>query len=162
MTESRPRRDAPLEIDPEEFRELGRRAVDRVADFLASVRDRKVTPGETPGQVRKMLGRRLLPERGAPARDLLESAADLLVEHSLFNGHPRFFGYITSSAAPIGALADLLAASVNPNVGAWALSPVATEIENETIKWIAQFLGLGASWGGLLVSGGNVANLVAF
>ena len=99
MTEGRPRRDAPLEIDPEEFRELGRRAVDRVADFLASVRDRKVTPGETPGQVRKMLGRRPLPERGAPARELLESAADLLVDHSLFNGHPRFFGYITSSAA---------------------------------------------------------------
>ena len=50
---------------------------------------------------------------------LLDEAADLLFGHSLFNGHPRFFGYITSSPAPIGALGDLLAAAVNPNVGAW-------------------------------------------
>lgn len=46
----------------------------------------------------------------------MRGAADLLFDHSLFNGHPRFWGYITSSAAPIGALADLLAAAVNPNV----------------------------------------------
>ena len=45
---------------------------------------------------------------------LLDEAARLLFEHSLFNGHPRFFGYITSSPAPIGALGDLLAAAVNP------------------------------------------------
>jgi glutamate/tyrosine decarboxylase-like PLP-dependent enzyme len=38
-------------------------------------------------------------------------------------------GDITSSAAPIGALADLLASAVNPNVGGWELSPAATEIE---------------------------------
>ena len=70
----------------------------------------------------------------------MNRAADLLFEHSLFNGHPRFWGYITSSAAPIGALGELLAAAVNPNVGAWLLSPMASEIEAQTIRWIAELL----------------------
>ena len=74
-------------------------------------------------------------------RPLLEQTARLLFEHSLFNGHPRFFGYITASPAPIGMLGDLLAAAVNPNVGAWTLSPAATEIEAQTVRWIAELIG---------------------
>ncbi|MGV7223301.1 MAG: pyridoxal phosphate-dependent decarboxylase family protein [Nitrospinales bacterium] len=85
-----------------------------------------------------------------------------MFEHSLFNGHPRFWGYITSSAAPIGALADLLTAAVNPNVGAWLLSPMASEIEAQMIKWVAELIGFPSDCGGLLVSGGNVANFVGF
>src|SRR5262249_25623340 len=85
-----------------------------------------------------------------------------LFAHSLFNGHPRFFGYITAAPAPIGILGDFLAAAVNPNVGAWSLSPAATEIESQTVRWIAEFIGYPLSCGGLLVSGGNMANLVCF
>ena len=86
----------------------------------------------------------------------------MLLNHSLLNGHPKFFGYITSSPAPIGALADLLAAAVNPNVGANILSPMATEIEKQTIKWLAEFIGVNTNYGGILVSGGNMANFTAF
>src|SRR6185436_6101585 len=93
---------------------------------------------------------------------LLREAAGLLFDHSLFNGHPRFFGYITSSAAPIGMLADLLAAAVNANVGAWKLSPMATEIEAQVVRWLAEFIGYPSDCGGLLLSGGNVANLTCF
>ncbi|HEX6975613.1 MAG TPA: aminotransferase class V-fold PLP-dependent enzyme, partial [Vicinamibacterales bacterium] len=93
---------------------------------------------------------------------LLEQTARLLFEHSLFNGHPRFFGYITASPAPIGMLGDFLAAAVNPNVGAWTLSPAATEIESQTVRWLAELIGYPADCGGLLVSGGNMANVVAF
>ncbi|HSK38732.1 MAG TPA: aminotransferase class V-fold PLP-dependent enzyme, partial [Arenibaculum sp.] len=75
---------------------------------------------------------------------------------------PRFWGYITSSAAPIGALGDFLAATVNPNVGGWPLSPMATEIERQTVKWIAELIGYPSDCGGLLVSGGNMANFVGF
>ena len=82
------------------------------------------------------------------------------VRDSTLNGHPRFFGYITSSAAPIGALADMLAAAVNSNCGAWGLSPMATEIERQSVRWIAELIGYSPQAGGLLVSGGNVANMV--
>src|SRR3954463_13449110 len=49
-----------------------------------------------------------LPSDGASAEQLVDEAADLLLGHSLRNGHPRFMGYITSSAAPLGALAGPL------------------------------------------------------
>jgi glutamate/tyrosine decarboxylase-like PLP-dependent enzyme len=112
--------------------------------------------------IRQLLGADPLPADGEDPLHILEEAADLLIGHSLFNGHPRFFGYITSSAAPIGALADMLAGAINPNVGGWALSPVASEIEAQTIRWIAEMIGFPSDCGGLLVSGGNMANFVCF
>ena len=152
----------PLELPPDEFRRLGHDLVDRLADFLGSLRDRPLTTGETPAEIRALLGREPLPTRGTAAAALLPDAAQLLFDHSLFNGHPRFLGYITSSAAPLGALADLLAATINPNVGGWELSPVASEIEAQTVRWIAELVGYPADCGGLLVSGGNMANFACF
>jgi glutamate/tyrosine decarboxylase-like PLP-dependent enzyme len=93
---------------------------------------------------------------------LLHEVTGQLRRCSLFNGHPRFWGYITSSPAPIGALADFLASTLNPNVGAWQLSPLASEIETQTIRWIAEFVGYRTDCGGLMVSGGNMANFVGF
>jgi glutamate/tyrosine decarboxylase-like PLP-dependent enzyme len=57
-------------------------------------------------------------------------------------------------------LADFLAAAVNANVGAWKLAPMPSEIEAQTVRWIAEFIGYPADCGGLLVSGGNMANFV--
>jgi glutamate/tyrosine decarboxylase-like PLP-dependent enzyme len=93
---------------------------------------------------------------------MLSETADMLFEHSLFNGHPRFWGYITSSPAPLGILGDFLASAVNPNVGANILSPVATAIERQAVRWTAELLGFPADCGGIMVSGGNMANMVAF
>ena len=153
-------RDAPLEMDGARFRELGYRAVDHVADLLDSLRDRPVNQDISPTQVRAMLPAEL-PLEGQDPKGLLDETARTLFDHSLFNGHPNFLGYITSSAAPIGALADLLAASVNANLGGWQLSPVASEIEGQTVRWIGELMGY-PTGGGLLVSGGNMANITAF
>ena len=156
-------RTAPLEMEPEEFRELGHNLIDQLADFLASLRDLPVTPGESSVEVRQAMGASdSLPDQGTDPGPLLDQTAQLLLDHSLFNGHPRFWGYITSSAAPIGMLGDLLAAAVNPNVGAWKLAPLATEIEAQTVRWIAELIGYPAGCGGLLVSGGNLANFICF
>jgi aromatic-L-amino-acid/L-tryptophan decarboxylase len=149
-------------MTPEEFRRAGHEVVDRIAELLTTIRTRPITRGETPGEVRALLGRRPLPVSGTDPGRLLEETAPLLFDHSLFNGHPRFMGYITSSAAPVGMLADLLAAAVNPNVGGWELSPVASEIEAQTVRWVAELVGYPANCGGLLVSGGNMANFACF
>jgi aromatic-L-amino-acid decarboxylase len=149
-------------MTPDEFRRAGHEVVDRIAELLATIRTRPVTRGETPAEIRALLGRRPLPVSGADPARLLEETAPLLLDHSLFNGHPRFMGYITSSAAPIGMLADALAAAVNPNVGGWELSPIASEIEAETVRWVAELVGYPVDCGGLLVSGGNMANFVCF
>lgn len=154
---------APLAMSSHEFRVLGTQLIDRIANFLDSLPERRVTPAESPAAVRHALeAERTLPQQGASPEMLLNHAADLLFEHSLFNGHPRFWGYVTSSAAPIGALGDLLAAAVNPNTGAWLLSPMASEIEAQTVRWIAEMLSYPMDCGGLFVSGGNMANFVCF
>jgi aromatic-L-amino-acid decarboxylase len=158
----RTERNAPVEMSPRTFRELGHRLVDRVAELLASLPDRPVAPGRTPAEVRARLGRGTLPVRGADPGPLLDAATELLLAESAFSGHPRFWGYILGAASPIGALADLLAAAVNPNLGGWMLSPAATEIEIQTVRWIAELLGYPAGSGGILSSGGNMANFIGF
>jgi glutamate/tyrosine decarboxylase-like PLP-dependent enzyme len=149
-------------MPPEEFRAIGHSLVDAVADFLARLPDAPTASPLLPDAMRSMLGKRRMPENGTDIAPVLDRFSRTFFRHSTHNGSPRFFGYITSSAAPIGALADLLAAAVNPNCGAWALSPIATEIENESIRWLAHFLGLPGNWDGVLVSGGNMANIVGF
>ncbi|GAC1434827.1 MAG: aspartate aminotransferase family protein [Ktedonobacteraceae bacterium] len=151
---------APLEMSPSEFRKVGYRMVDEIAEFLCTLPERPVTPREAPTVVRQALGTGSLPNDGIDVRPLLEDTAHLLFNHSLFNGHPRFMGMITSSASPIGALGDLLASAVNPNIGSWSLAPIATEIEAQTIRWIAEMIGYPTDCGGLMVSGGNMGNFV--
>lgn len=159
MTE---KRHNSIEINQEDFRKIGHQLIDDISDFISTIDKRPVTSKEKPSELQSILGNASLPEDGNSATELIPRVTELLLNHSLFNGHPKFFGYITSSAAPIGALADLLAASVNPNVGAHILSPMATEIEKQTVKWLAEFIGVPSSYGGILVSGGNMANFTAF
>lgn len=150
-------------MDAEEFRRVGHQLVDAIAAGLSAIPGGPVTTGESPLEIQAALSSSAsLPDDGADAAALLAEAGTLLFGHSLFNGHPRFFGYITASPAPIGILGDLLASAVNPNVGAWRLSPMATEIEAQAVRWVAELIGYPASCGGLFVSGGNMANMVGF
>jgi glutamate/tyrosine decarboxylase-like PLP-dependent enzyme len=148
-------------MDPATFRALGHDLVEQLASFLESLPDRPVTRNESPSAVRAALDLDgPLPDHGTPAGPLLSRTATGLFDHSLFNSHPRFFGYITAPAAPIGILGDFLASAVNANVGGWMLSPAATEFESQTIRWIAELIGYPVPCGGLMVSGGNMANMV--
>ena len=156
------KRETPIEISAAEFKKIGYRLIDTISAFIDSIDKKSVTTGESPKQLQQILGTSSIPENGSSPEEILAKASDLLLNHSLLNGHPKFLGYITSAAAPIGALADLLAAAVNPNVGAQILSPIATEIEKQTVKWLAEFIGVSPGYGGLLVSGGNMANFTAF
>jgi aromatic-L-amino-acid/L-tryptophan decarboxylase len=154
-------RDAPLALAPEAFRRAGHALVDRLAEFLESLPRGSLTAADSPAELRSLLDAATpIPEEGTDAETLLRDTAEYLIGHSLFNGHPLFFGYITSSPAPIGMLGDLLAAALNANLGAWILAPAATEIEAQTIRWIAELIGYPRTAGGLFVSGGNMANMV--
>ena len=155
-------RESPFEINKDEFKKVGYQLIDAISNFIDTIHEKPVTTAETPKQIQTVLGTALLPEQGTAVSELLSNTTELLLNHSLLNGHPNFFGYITSSPTPIGALADLLAAAVNPNVGANILSPIATAIEKQTAKWLAEFIGVSPACGGVLVSGGNMANFTAF
>lgn len=155
-------RQAPLEMSAIEFREAGHQLVDQIAELLETLPDRKVVETKSVADIKALVGDASLPHNGTDTAALLRETTELLAEYSLFNGHPSFWGYITSSAAPIGILGDFLASAMNQNVGAWQLAPVATEIELQTVRWIADFIGYPQSCGGLMVSGGNMANFVGF
>jgi aromatic-L-amino-acid/L-tryptophan decarboxylase len=151
-----------LNISATEFKNAGINAMERITDFLETLPQKKVTSGASPMEIQQYLPNKPLPVEGQDINEIIEEATTLLFDHSLFNGHPKFWGYITSSAAPIGAIADLIASSVNANVGAFTLSPMATEIERQTIRWLAEFIGYDPNCGGLFVSGGNMANFLGF
>lgn len=151
---------SPIAMDASSFREAGHALVDQIADFLSEMPDGKVTPAPLPSELKlKLPG--AMPGKGEEASALLNETWELLSKNSLFNGHPRFWGYVTSSPSPMGMLADLMASAINSNCGAFVLSPMATEIEKQTIKWLGQLIGYPAG-DGIMVSGGNMANLVGF
>ena len=147
-------------LSPQEFQVIGHQIINRLSRFLDTIENTPITPAENPEEVQQILGSGDLPIEGSPPEKLLIKTIENLINHSLFNGHPRFMGYITSSALPIAALADLIAATINQNTGAWQLSPLASEIERQTIRWIAEFIGYDTNCGGILVSGGNMANFI--
>ncbi len=156
------KRKTPIEIDKITFQKMGYELIDKISEFLDTIDQKPVTTQTSNQDIKKLIGQTSLPENGSSPNKLLTQVTDVLMENSLLNGHPKFMGYITSSAAPIGALADLLAATINSNVGAQILSPVATEIEKQTIQWLAEFIGVSPDYGGILVSGGNMANFTGF
>ena len=132
-------RKAPIAMSAAEFRAAGYKLVDRIAEHIETIAEKAITQAESPDEVRRLLGLdQHLPQDGVESQRLLEEVTEALFDHSLFNGHPRFGAYITSSPAPIGLLGDFLAAAINQNVGAWKLSPLATEIEAQTVRWIAE------------------------
>jgi len=148
-----------FEMDGAAFRAAGHDLVERIADWLDALPDLAVAPDTTPAAVADRRGHGPLPQEGADAGELLGRAFDLLAPSTCLNAHPRMWGYITGSPAPIGALGDLLAATINPNVAGWNGAPMATAIEEQAVAWVADLLGYPAG-GGLFASGGNAANLI--
>jgi glutamate/tyrosine decarboxylase-like PLP-dependent enzyme len=163
MTDKVPSGDeSGLSLDPsaEQVRRWGNGAIETMANYLASIRDRRVYPKTTARQIREELDR-ALPEEGVAFDGLLEIFNDVIVEASRHNGHPRMFGYVQAPGTAIAAIADLLASTLNANLTAWRSAPAGVEIERLTIDWIKQIVGFGADAGGLFVSGGSTANLAA-
>ncbi len=155
-------REVALNISKDDFKSIGYQLVDDIAEFLDNIDQKPVAKENTPAQIRALIQPEDFPKFGQDPASLLKETSQALMENSTLNAHPKFWGYITSSAAPIGILSEMLASTINPNVGGWNLSPMATEIERQTIRWIADLIKFPSECGGLLVSGGNMANFVAF
>lgn len=146
--------------DPETFRELGYQAVDMMADHFDKVTEVDTLPDATPAEVAEVFDDPL-PEEGTDPTAVLDEWDDRIYEYAAHQGSPRWYGYVMGSGTPIGALADALAASVNMNVGPWMGGPSATEIERRCLQWLAEMIGYPDSCGGVLTSGGTMANHAA-
>ena len=148
------------DLEPEEFRRLGYQAVDMMADYFASIRDRPVFPGKSSEAVAGAFDEPL-PLTGQPADQILRDWPARVLPYATHLGSPRYFGYVNGSGTMLGVLAEALAASVNMNSGGWKAGPAATEIERRTIAWIAEMIEYPIGCGGLFTSGGTMANFTA-
>ena len=98
-----------------------------------------------------------LPDSPTPVMRALDEAA-LVLDESLAQARPRFFGFVGSSGLEIGVIADALAACHDVNLAAWAAA--ASEVEQQAMLWLGEFVGYPVG-GGACTSGGQVSNLTA-
>jgi glutamate/tyrosine decarboxylase-like PLP-dependent enzyme len=157
-------RASTLDLPPEELEELGR-AFGRLA--LEHLREPEALPvfPETSAEKLQGLFGGGLPAEGTGLEALAGACAEVF-RQSRQNGHPRMFGYVASPATPVGAFASLAAAALNSNVTSWRSAPGPTEVERTAVGWLAELIGfkgegLNDACGGLLTSGGSMANFNA-
>jgi glutamate/tyrosine decarboxylase-like PLP-dependent enzyme len=147
----------PLALPVEEFRRLGHRAVDLVADYLDGLPGRAVFTPMSPEDRRRLLDGPL-PARGRPPDAILRAVEREILPHPMGNGHPRFFGWVNSPPSPLGILGDFLAAAVNPSCAGG--DHAAIYLERRVVRWLMELVGFPARGSmGLLVSGGSMASL---
>ena len=139
---------------------MGRAALERIALYYDTLRERPVVAPSTSQQLRAMFSEPL-PRGGASLDGLLETLDDVVFRYSRHNAHPRFFGYISSPGTAVAAVGAMIEASLNANVSCWRSAPAATEMEHVAVGWMKEMLGYPAESAGLLVSGGSMANLSA-
>jgi aromatic-L-amino-acid decarboxylase len=157
-----PRPPAPvtdLAWSAEQAHELATRVVELWTELLERLPDLPVTRELTPATVAPAVALPV-PEEPLGIDELVGHMRELTFEQSLQVGHPAFFAYIVGAGTVPGAVADLLAAGLNPNLGGYRLSPGAAEIELHLTRWLAAQFGLPEGAGGMVMTGGAMANFV--
>ena len=149
-----------LDWDPNRARELGEDAVELWVELLARLPELPVSREFRADELRHTLAIDV-PEEALERGELLGHLRALMLENSMYPGHPGFLAYISGTGTVPGAAADLLAAALNQNTGGFRLSPGASTIEEHLMGWLAGRFGLPEGAGGQVVAGGAVANLVA-
>jgi len=149
-----------FDFDEQTWRRVGERFLEVAIAASTDWGRRRPTPDVPAAEVKARLTS-ALPERGTDPMVLAERLLEDLLPFGGYNGHPRWFPWITSSANPVGVLASLVSAAMNQNTALWRATPGATIIELQTIDWIRQLVGFPEGSEGIFSSGGQLANTLA-
>ncbi len=146
------------DLEPRDFRALLDRAAaiatrhwERLPDMRAFTRP--------PDDLVAALRAEPLPAQAQPLEHVLDRIEREIVPYPIGIGQRRWWGFINSSPHPLGIAAELIATTLNNNCA--GTSQIAVQVELQVIEWLARLLDLPQGTGGLLVSGGSMANLVA-
>src|SRR5215211_5808219 len=155
------RRRASLDLADQELRALLAGVAELAEREIRATRDGPVfaEPPSAEGIGRLLGDGDEPPLDGEPLGDLMETCGQALAGGR--RTAPGFFGYVLSPPSPIGVAADMLAAAADQNVTSWRSAPAATQVERTAIRWLGRLVCFADDAGGILVSGGSVANLTA-
>jgi hypothetical protein len=142
----------------DEIRRIGYRAVDVIAEHLATLPDEPVFRPFPPDRARSLLSTPA-PQDPASPDDILRLFQETVEPYPFGNGHPRFWGWVNSPPAVMGIFADALAAAMNPSCAGGNHSAI--YIEHQVTAWFRDMLGFPSASMGLLVSGGSMATMTA-
>ena len=131
------------------FRDDGAAALEWAAAYLERVRDLPVLSRVAPGEIRDALPA-AAPETGEPFAAVLRDLDEVLLPGLTHWQSPRYFAYFATTATEPGILAELLAATLNQVGILWRTSPALQELEEVTLAWLADLLGLPAGLHGHL------------
>jgi aromatic-L-amino-acid decarboxylase len=155
-----PRDDWTLEPDPAAMRHLSLAVLDRLLAFVANLPDRPAIGPQPPD--------RLIAELLSPPPDLPRPLPDVLdtlasaTDHAFETAGPGYLAFIPGGGLVTAALADLYATVTNRYVGIAAPAPGVVALEESMVRWLARDVcGLPEHAGGVLTSGGSMANLSA-
>ncbi len=146
-------------LDPQDWeamRRLGHQMVDDMLSYLEGVRERPAWQ-PVPEEV-KAVFQQPAPQSPQDPGEIYQEFVENILPYPMGNIHPRFWGWVMGTGTPLGMLAEMLAAGMNPNCAGG--EHAASHVENQVLNWMKQAFDFPADAGGLLVSGGSMANLV--
>jgi aromatic-L-amino-acid decarboxylase len=148
------------DMPPEDFRRHAHQVVDWIADYLAHPERYPVLSQNQPGDVKNALPSKA-PERGEAMEAMLADLDRVIVPGVTHWNHPGFFAYFAISGSAPGILGEMLGAAFNVNAMLWRTSPSATELEEVTIDWLRQMLGVSGEFGGVIYDTASISSLCA-
>jgi len=140
---------AGRDLDPEAFRSYGYEVIDWIAEFLADPERYPVVPPTRPGDVKHALPA-APPQHGESIDAMLADFRDLIVPNTTQWNHPDFFAYFAITGSAPGILGETLAAALNNNAMVWISGQAPTELEEVTLDWLRQMIGLPDSFEGVI------------
>lgn len=146
-------------LDPadwDDFRSLAHRMLDDALTYLQTVCERPVW--QPVSVAAKAALDQPLPKEPQDAEGVYEDFRTHVLPYPMGNIHPRFWGWVMGGGTPFGVMAEMMAATMNPNMGGGDHGGV--YVERQVLDWCKQMLGFPADASGLLVSGGSMANFV--
>ncbi len=153
-------RDVSLEMDAEAMRRAGYRIIDWLVERQLGMRASPVGRELSRDETERLL-REGMPEEASSFDRVFDEYTEKVAPNAFCLDHPRFFAFIPSAPNFVAILADALVAGTNVFAGTWLESSGPSQVEVVVLDWFKQMLGLPDSAGGVLVSGGSVANLTA-
>ncbi len=134
--------------------------VDWIVTYLRDIERYPVRARVTPGDIARSLPQ-TAPRHGEPVATILADAQEKLLGGITHWQHPGFLAYFANTATSPGILAEMLGAALNANGMIWATSPAATELEQVTMRWLAELLGISANWFGQITDTASTSTLLA-